>query len=70
MPFGPKQSQPDFLIIHPRRGLLILETKDWRLETIKQASWQAWEIIPDGHWPKHATEPSRCRKTRTMTAFR
>lgn len=49
VPIGPKQSQPDFVIIHPRRGLLILETKDWRLDTIKQASRQAWEIIPDGH---------------------
>ncbi len=48
VPIGPKQSHPDFVILHPRRGLLILETKDWKLETIKNASRQAWEIIPDG----------------------
>ena len=36
VPVGPKQTHPDFVIIHPRRGLLILETKDWRLDTIQQ----------------------------------
>jgi len=50
VPIGPKQSHPDFVVLHPRRGLLILETKDWKLETIKSASRQAWEIIPDGHF--------------------
>lgn len=48
VPIGPKQSYPDFVVMHPRRGLLILETKDWKLETIKVASRQAWELIPDG----------------------
>ena len=48
VPVGPKQSYPDFVVLHPRRGILILETKDWRLETIRNASRQAWEIIPDG----------------------
>lgn len=48
VPVGPKQSHPDFVLIHPRRGILILETKDWKLETIKKASRQAWEIVPDG----------------------
>jgi UvrD-like helicase C-terminal domain/Nuclease-related domain/AAA domain len=48
VPVGPKQSHPDFVILHPRRGLLILETKDWKLETIKKATRQAWDIIPDG----------------------
>jgi hypothetical protein len=48
VPVGPKQSHPDFVIIHPRRGLLILEAKDWRLDTIHKADKQAWEIVPDG----------------------
>ena len=48
VPVGPKQSHPDFVILHPRRGILILETKDWRLDTIQRATRQAWEIIPDG----------------------
>ena len=48
VPVGPKQSHPDFVVMHPRRGLLILETKDWRLETIQQATRQAWDILVDG----------------------
>ena len=48
MPVGPKQSHPDFVVMHPRRGLLILETKDWKLETIQQATRQAWDILVDG----------------------
>lgn len=48
VPVGPKRSHPDFVVLHPRRGLLILETKHWKLETIQHATRQAWEIIADG----------------------
>jgi hypothetical protein len=48
VPVGPKLAHPDFVVIHPRRGVLILETKDWKLDTIRKASRQAWEIVPDG----------------------
>lgn len=48
VPVGPKQTHPDFVLIHPRRGILILEAKDWRLDTIRKASRQAWDIVPDG----------------------
>ncbi len=34
VPVGPRQLHPDFLILHPSRGFLILEVKDWRLENI------------------------------------
>lgn len=49
VPIGPQQSHPDFVILHPRRGLLILETKDWRLDTIRQASRTTWEILAQGN---------------------
>ncbi len=49
VPIGPRQTHPDFVVLHPRRGLLILETKDWRLETIKTANRTDWTIAPDGH---------------------
>ena len=48
VPVGPKQSHPDFVVLHPRRGLLVLETKDWRLETIQRATRQHCEIVVDG----------------------
>lgn len=56
VPVGPKHSHPDFVILHPRRGLLILEVKDWRLDTIRQASKQTWDIAPDGV-PKTVVSP-------------
>jgi hypothetical protein len=30
--------EPDFVILHPQRGLLILEVKDWRRQTIAEAN--------------------------------
>lgn len=48
VPIGPKLCHPDFVVLHPSRGLLILETKDWRLDTIQQASRGDWLIAPDG----------------------
>lgn len=47
VPVGPKQTYPDFVILHPRLGLLILETKDWHLETVRHATRQVWEILQD-----------------------
>ena len=37
VPVGPKHRHPDFLIVHPGRGLLVLELKDWNLSTIVKA---------------------------------
>lgn len=34
VPVGPKALQPDFMVLHPGRGLLILEVKDWHIDTI------------------------------------
>ena len=48
VPVGPKQSHPDFVVLHPRRGLLILEAKDWRLDTIQRMTRQHCEIVVDG----------------------
>lgn len=37
VPVGRKQLHPDYIVLHPLRGLLILEVKDWKCETIQQA---------------------------------
>ncbi|MEX2516760.1 MAG: NERD domain-containing protein/DEAD/DEAH box helicase [Gammaproteobacteria bacterium] len=34
VPVGPRGIHPDFVVMHPRRGLLILEVKDWRRDNI------------------------------------
>ena len=37
LPVGPRNRHPDFIIVHPANGLLVLEVKDWRLESIASA---------------------------------
>ena len=36
VPIGPKYLHPDFVILHPNRGILTLEVKDWKLESIAE----------------------------------
>ena len=47
VPVGPRFLHPDFVLLHPRRGLLILEVKDWRLETIRSADRASVTILTD-----------------------
>ena len=56
VPIGPLQTHPDFIVLHPRRGLLVLETKDWHLETIREANRDTWSIAPNGEI-KHVANP-------------
>jgi Superfamily I DNA and RNA helicases len=35
VPVGRRYQHPDFIVLHPRRGLLVLEVKDWKLDTIQ-----------------------------------
>lgn len=34
VPVGPQQRHPDFVVLHPSRGFLVLEVKDWKLESL------------------------------------
>ena len=56
VPMGPRYSHPDFCVMHPRRGILILEVKDWRLSTIQRADKEVWEILDHGA-PKNLPNP-------------
>jgi hypothetical protein len=56
VPIGPRQTHPDFVVLHPTRGLLILETKDWHLSTIQSATRERWDILVDGR-PKTVINP-------------
>ncbi|WP_462386201.1 nuclease-related domain-containing protein [Acidovorax sp. Q11] len=58
VPVGPQQLHPDFIVLHPSRGLLILEVKDFRLSTIVQASKDEWTILDNASGePKHIQSP-------------
>lgn len=56
VPMGPRNTHPDFCIMHPRRGILVLEVKDWKLSTVLQADRQNWEILGDSG-PKTVINP-------------
>jgi len=45
VPIGRKWAHPDFIILHPRRGLLVLEVKDWKRDTICEASKTSFSIL-------------------------
>ena len=38
VPVGPAGLHPDFIVLHPRRGLIVLEVKDWKLDTLRAMS--------------------------------
>ena len=56
VPMGPRNTHPDFCVLHPRRGILVLEVKDWNRNTILQADKQNWEIMGD-NGPKTVINP-------------
>ena len=44
VPVGPRARQPDFVILSPRQGILLLEVKDWRRSTIVAATRDRVEL--------------------------
>lgn len=45
IPVGRQRRYPDFIILHPARGLLFLEVKDWKLDTIKNIDASRVELL-------------------------
>ena len=49
VPVGSKRLHPDFIILHPSRGIFVLEVKDWKLDTIQSVDHRSFEIAtPSG----------------------
>lgn len=48
VPVGLSNGHPDFIVLHPRRGLLILEVKDWKRDTIINIDKRHALIYADG----------------------
>jgi hypothetical protein len=47
LPVGPRGRHPDFIVIHPDHGLLVLEVKDWRLDTLLSATKTEVELLTE-----------------------
>ena len=56
IPVGPLQRQPDFVIFNPRRGVLVLEVKHWKLSTMAHANKEDVILQLDGG-PKTCKHP-------------
>ena len=57
VPVGRKQLHPDFIVLHPSRGIVILEVKDWKPEIILQADKMQCTIGLDGGQTKVVNNP-------------
>lgn len=56
VPIGSGNVHPDFIVVHPRRGLLILEVKDWKTDTLQSITrTDACLLTPTGI--KHVANP-------------
>ncbi len=47
LPVGRLGRHPDFIVLHPQQGIVVLEVKDWRLETITKADKKQVELLTD-----------------------
>lgn len=47
IPLGVKRRYPDFIVMHPSRGLLFLEVKDWKAERLRRFSPTTVELLTD-----------------------
>ena len=64
VPIGAKARQPDFVIVSPQWGLLLLEVKDWKRGTMIAANHDSVELeIESGH----VTSPNPLRQARDYT---
>ncbi len=47
LPVGPRYRHPDFVILHPMHGILVLEVKDWRLDSIVAVTKSEVELLTE-----------------------
>src|SRR5262245_21713004 len=47
VPVGKQKRHPDFIVFHPSRGVLVLEVKDWKTETIQSVNRMDTVLVTD-----------------------
>jgi nuclease-like protein/AAA domain-containing protein/UvrD-like helicase family protein len=62
IPVGPRGRHPDFIIVHPANGLLVLEVKDWRLESIVSADKVRVELLTSRGIVRESSPLEQARK--------
>lgn len=66
VPVGEKPRYPDFILVHPHRGILVLEVKDWMIETIcedqeSQPDHQFFTLLKEGRKVKESNPLRQAR---------
>lgn len=64
VPVGRARRYPDFMVLHPHRGLLVLEVKDWKVADLRKLEKLRWEIFRGG---KPVTEANPLEQARQIT---
>ena len=62
LPVGPRSRHPDFIIVHPANGLLVLEVKDWRLDSIVSADKMKVELLTSHGTVRESNPLEQARK--------
>src|SRR5262249_3771936 len=62
VPVGPKSMHPDFLVLNPRRGLLVIEVKDWKLESIQSIDKVSVSLLVDGRVKRESNPFEQARQ--------
>jgi hypothetical protein len=62
VPIGPRRMHPDFLVLHPRRGLLVIEVKDWKLDTIRKIDKLSVTLHAEGREKREANPLEQARQ--------
>jgi UvrD-like helicase C-terminal domain/Nuclease-related domain/AAA domain len=57
VPIGDKYLHPDFIVLHPGRGIFILEVKDWKIENIFQATRTSFSLQTENSQNKEVKNP-------------
>jgi ABC-type phosphate/phosphonate transport system substrate-binding protein len=60
-PIPPQNIEPDFLVLDPGRGLLVIEVKDWKIDTVEQANNDT-VILINNKLPQGTTNPYKQAK--------
>lgn len=57
VPIGPRRLHPDFVVLHPRRGLLVLEVKDWKLPALRRIDKHHIDLVLENGAEKRDSNP-------------
>lgn len=62
IPVGDTRRYPDFIILHPSRGLLFLEVKDWKLSSIQSMNHQSFTLLTGSGTVSHSNPIEQARQ--------